>query len=60
MNPSVYYLAERDNRRRGGAMVNHEPEMEIVHLLRAVTVEFGMLQGEFAAGNGMHRRTYGP
>ncbi|WP_329116283.1 MarR family transcriptional regulator [Streptomyces sp. NBC_01465] len=35
-------------------MVNHEPEMEIVHLLRAVTVEFGVLQGEFAAGHGMH------
>jgi DNA-binding MarR family transcriptional regulator len=29
-------------------------EMEIFHLLRAVTVEFGLRQAEFAARNGMH------
>ncbi|MEV8531282.1 MarR family transcriptional regulator [Streptomyces sp. NPDC051211] len=28
--------------------------MELVHLLRAVTVEFGLRQQEFAARNGMH------
>ncbi|WP_374773663.1 MarR family transcriptional regulator [Streptomyces sp. NBC_01310] len=28
--------------------------MELVHLLRAVTVEFGLRQAEFAARNGMH------
>jgi len=32
-----------------------EPEeLGIFHLLRAVTVEFGLRQGEFAARNGMH------
>ncbi|WP_175411084.1 MarR family winged helix-turn-helix transcriptional regulator [Streptomyces sp. TRM64462] len=29
-------------------------ELRIFHLLRAVTVEFGLRQGEFAARNGMH------
>ncbi|MFF3175154.1 MarR family winged helix-turn-helix transcriptional regulator [Streptomyces sp. NPDC057900] len=29
-------------------------EMEIVHLLRRVTAEFGLRQAEFAARNGMH------
>ncbi|TXS42627.1 MarR family winged helix-turn-helix transcriptional regulator [Streptomyces sp. OR43] len=29
-------------------------EREIVHLLRRVTVEFGLRQAEFAARNGMH------
>ncbi len=34
---------------------NREPgNMELVHLLRAVTVEFGLRQAEFAARNGMH------
>ncbi|MEU6313936.1 MarR family transcriptional regulator [Streptomyces sp. NPDC047014] len=28
--------------------------MDIVHLLRAVSVEFGLRQAEFAARNGMH------
>ncbi|MFJ8161223.1 MarR family winged helix-turn-helix transcriptional regulator [Streptomyces sp. NPDC096136] len=28
--------------------------LELVHLLRAVTVAFGMRQAEFAAANGMH------
>ncbi|MGW1867642.1 MarR family winged helix-turn-helix transcriptional regulator [Streptomyces mauvecolor] len=28
--------------------------LELVHLLRAVTVEFGLRQAEFAARNGMH------
>ncbi|GAB3904947.1 MarR family transcriptional regulator [Microbispora bryophytorum] len=33
----------------------HEgPEMEIFHLLRAVTVEYGLRQAEFAAEHGMH------
>ncbi len=32
-----------------------EPEnLQLVHLLRAVTVEFGLRQAEFAARNGMH------
>ncbi|MFE5486414.1 MarR family transcriptional regulator [Streptomyces sp. NPDC056527] len=30
------------------------PELRIFHLLRAVTVEFGLRQGEFAARNAMH------
>lgn len=30
------------------------PELQIFHLLRAVTVEYGLRQGEFAAHNGMH------
>jgi DNA-binding MarR family transcriptional regulator len=30
------------------------PEMEIVHLLRAVTVELGLHSGRFANRNGMH------
>ncbi|QES15505.1 MarR family transcriptional regulator [Streptomyces venezuelae] len=30
------------------------PEMTIFHLLREVTVEYGLRQGEFAARNGMH------
>ncbi|WP_326669664.1 MarR family winged helix-turn-helix transcriptional regulator [Streptomyces sp. NBC_01257] len=29
-------------------------EMEIIHLLRRVTVEFGLRQAEFAARHGMH------
>ncbi|GAA2408140.1 MarR family transcriptional regulator [Streptomyces glaucosporus] len=29
-------------------------ELEIFHLLRAVTVAYGLRQGEFAARNGMH------
>ncbi|MFJ5043444.1 MarR family winged helix-turn-helix transcriptional regulator [Streptomyces sp. NPDC088719] len=28
--------------------------IELIHLLRKVTVEFGLRQGEFAAHNGMH------
>ncbi|MEU6426473.1 MarR family transcriptional regulator [Microbispora sp. NPDC046973] len=33
----------------------HEgPEMEVFHLLRAVAVEYGLRQAEFAAGHGMH------
>ncbi|MFG2818342.1 MarR family winged helix-turn-helix transcriptional regulator [Kitasatospora sp. NPDC048365] len=31
-----------------------EPEMGLVHLLRAVTVEFDLLGAEFAARNGLH------
>ncbi|MFJ5528611.1 MarR family transcriptional regulator [Streptomyces sp. NPDC093261] len=30
------------------------PEMEIVHLLRAVTVQLGLHSARFASGNGMH------
>ncbi|WP_052185629.1 MarR family transcriptional regulator [Streptomyces purpureus] len=30
------------------------PEREIFHLLRAVTVEYGLRQAEFASDNGMH------
>ncbi|MGW6570015.1 MarR family transcriptional regulator [Streptomyces sp. NPDC054975] len=30
------------------------PELRIFHLLRAVTVEFGLRQAEFAARNGLH------
>ena len=30
------------------------PELEMFHLLRAVTVEYGLRQAEFAAANGMH------
>jgi DNA-binding MarR family transcriptional regulator len=30
------------------------PELEIVHLLRAVTVELGLHSGRFAQRNGMH------
>ncbi|MEU8432949.1 MarR family transcriptional regulator [Streptomyces sp. NPDC029216] len=32
----------------------HDNALELVHLLRAVTVEFGLRQAEFAAANGMH------
>ncbi|MFC9606645.1 MarR family winged helix-turn-helix transcriptional regulator [Streptomyces niveus] len=39
-----------DEGRRG----DEAPEMEIFHLLRAVTVEFGLRQTEFATENGMH------
>ncbi|WLQ47915.1 MarR family winged helix-turn-helix transcriptional regulator [Streptomyces poriferorum] len=35
-------------------MAEQGPEREIVHLLRKVTVEFGLRQAEFAARNGMH------
>ncbi|MFB7222833.1 MarR family transcriptional regulator [Streptomyces sp. NPDC056227] len=35
-------------------MVEQSSEMEIVHLLRKVTVEFGLRQAEFASRNGMH------
>ncbi|MFJ1544794.1 MarR family transcriptional regulator [Streptomyces sp. NPDC088246] len=35
-------------------MIDEGPEMEIVHLLRKVTVEFGLRQAEFAALHGMH------
>lgn len=30
------------------------PELQVFHLLRAVTVEYGLRQGEFATRNGMH------
>ncbi|MFI5546704.1 MarR family transcriptional regulator [Streptomyces sp. NPDC051815] len=49
-----------DNRGPGtepgtGAGPGPEPEnLRLVHLLRAVTVEFGLRQAEFAARNGMH------
>ncbi|MGW0751347.1 MarR family transcriptional regulator [Streptomyces sp. NPDC002587] len=34
---------------------NQEPDpLHLVHLLRAVTVEFGLRQAEFATRNGMH------
>jgi DNA-binding MarR family transcriptional regulator len=46
-------LAERDNRRESDGMTE-SPEVRIFHLLRAVTVEFGLRQGEFAIRNGMH------
>ncbi|WP_405829834.1 MarR family winged helix-turn-helix transcriptional regulator [Streptomyces sp. NBC_00105] len=40
-----------DNRQPG----TREPDnLQLVHLLRAVTVEFGLRQAEFAARNGMH------
>ncbi|MFG2130525.1 MarR family winged helix-turn-helix transcriptional regulator [Streptomyces sp. NPDC048751] len=35
-------------------MPSQEPEMEIVHLLRAVTVELGLHSARFAQRNGMH------
>ncbi|MFD4863106.1 MarR family transcriptional regulator [Streptomyces atratus] len=35
-------------------MIDQGPEMEIVHLLRKVTVEFGLRQAEFATRHGMH------
>ncbi|WP_411085464.1 MarR family transcriptional regulator [Streptomyces sp. 061-3] len=35
-------------------MSEQSPEMEIVHLLRKVTVEFGLRQAEFASRHGMH------
>ncbi|SCF79810.1 transcriptional regulator [Streptomyces sp. Ncost-T10-10d] len=35
-------------------MIDQGPEMEIVHLLRKVTVEFGLRQAEFADRHGMH------
>ncbi|MFC9621612.1 MarR family transcriptional regulator [Streptomyces sp. NPDC056930] len=35
-------------------MIDQDPEMEIVHLLRKVTVEFGLRQAEFADRHGMH------
>ncbi|MEV2214554.1 MarR family transcriptional regulator [Streptomyces sp. NPDC050997] len=35
-------------------MPNQGPEMEIVHLLRAVTVELGLHSARFAHRNGMH------
>ncbi|MFD9605225.1 MULTISPECIES: MarR family transcriptional regulator [unclassified Streptomyces] len=35
-------------------MIEQGPEMEIVHLLRKVTVEFGLRQADFAARHGMH------
>lgn len=38
-----------------GASREHDgPEMEIFHLLRAVAVEYGLRQAEFAAEHGMH------
>ncbi|TQS30443.1 MarR family transcriptional regulator [Microbispora sp. KK1-11] len=38
----------------GVAREREGPEMEIFHLLRAVTVEYGLRQAEFAAEHGMH------
>ncbi|MGF1341030.1 MarR family transcriptional regulator [Streptomyces flavovirens] len=38
----------------GNAVRTPGPEMETVHLLRRVSVEFGLRQGEFAARHGMH------
>ncbi|MET8327898.1 MarR family transcriptional regulator [Streptomyces sp. NPDC005181] len=35
-------------------MSEQSPEMEIVHLLRKVTVEFGLRQAEFARRHSMH------
>lgn len=35
-------------------MVSREPEMEIVHLLRAVAVELGLHSARFAQRHGMH------
>lgn len=35
-------------------MEGREAELEIVHLLRKVTVEFGLRQAEFAQRHGMH------
>ncbi|MFF9505654.1 MarR family transcriptional regulator [Streptomyces sp. NPDC014724] len=35
-------------------MTDQGPELEIVHLLRKVTVEFGLRQAEFATRHGMH------
>ncbi|MFF6640507.1 MarR family winged helix-turn-helix transcriptional regulator [Streptomyces althioticus] len=35
-------------------MDDRAPDMELVHLLRAVTVEFDLLGAEFAARNGLH------
>ncbi|MDT9688055.1 MarR family transcriptional regulator [Streptomyces sp. P9(2023)] len=38
----------------GGGGVTDSPELQVFHLLRAVTVEYGLRQGEFATRNGMH------
>ncbi|MGA5089303.1 MULTISPECIES: MarR family winged helix-turn-helix transcriptional regulator [unclassified Streptomyces] len=35
-------------------MNDQSPAMKLVHLLRAVTVEFDLLGAEFAASNGLH------
>lgn len=39
---------------RSGTEPESEPEMEIVHLLRAVVVELGLHSARFANQNGMH------
>ncbi|ORT60592.1 MarR family transcriptional regulator [Streptomyces sp. CB03238] len=41
-------------RRRCHVSMELSKEMEIFHLLRAVTVEFGLRQAEFATRHGMH------
>ncbi|MYS08176.1 MarR family transcriptional regulator, partial [Streptomyces sp. SID6041] len=35
-------------------MDDQSPQMRLVHLLRAVTVEFDLLGAEFAVRNGLH------
>ncbi|MDQ0796749.1 MarR family winged helix-turn-helix transcriptional regulator [Streptomyces sp. B1I3] len=37
-----------------GSPADRSPEMATVHLLRRVTIEFGLRQAEFAARHGMH------
>ncbi|AZM93037.1 MarR family transcriptional regulator [Streptomyces sp. W1SF4] len=50
-NPSLSdNLAQREILERSDV----DDNLELVHLLRAVTVEFGLRQAEFAAANGMH------
>lgn len=44
-----------DDNADDGTGGDREPDpLRLVHLLRAVAVEFGLRQGEFAARNGMH------
>ncbi|MEU5067309.1 MULTISPECIES: MarR family transcriptional regulator [Streptomyces] len=45
-----------DNHEPGGPgpLGREQDNLQLVHLLRAVTVDFGLRQAEFAARNGMH------
>ncbi len=47
-------MAEPEETERSTRMSDPEPELEIVHLLRAVTVELGAHSARFAQRNGMH------
>src|SRR2546422_9087724 len=47
-------LDERDNSRRQHVPNPQDPGMEVVHLLRAATVELTLHSARFASRNGMH------